>query len=163
MIFALMKRLAGLLLGQPQGNGKIDADPISALTASYREELSLAHQIDAHAEKAPYPHVARRMRRMADEKRNAAGLLKEKLMSFHIGPEQPPWEVRTGRNHWERIRQDIEDQKALEDRLFRRALHLAETAPEISDLLGKIAAQDSSHREELMDLIARADPQAYQS
>lgn len=160
MNLGLLKRL---LWGEPQGNGRVDADPVSALRASYAEEITLAEQIHAHAEKAPYPQVARQMRRIAEEKRKAAALLKEKLTSFYIRPEEPQREVRSGRNHWERVQQDIEDQRALEARLFSRALHLAETAPEISALLDKVAAQEGSHREELIDLIARADPQASQT
>jgi hypothetical protein len=55
---------------------------------------------------------------------------------------------------------DLEDQKAFETNLLDQAVSLASDAPEISNLLREIALAQVSHKETLLDLVARADPQA---
>ena len=56
--------------------------------------------------------------------------------------------------------QDLQDQKALETSFFERTMRLADEAPEISDLLRKVVDAQLPHKEALLDLVARADPQA---
>jgi hypothetical protein len=46
---------------------------------------------------------------------------------------------------------------------MEQAVLLADDTPDISDLLQRIVAAQLPHRETLLDLVARADPQADQS
>ena len=138
-------------------------DPVETLRLSYHDLLRLAQQIDAHAERAPYPHVAQRLRRIAAEKRQSAQALREKLVTWGGEPEAQPLEINSGKNHWERINRDMEDQKLLESQLLERASLLAEHAPEVGNLLQQAVAAGLSHKETLLDLVARADPQAEQT
>jgi len=137
-------------------------DPVEILKVDYHDQLRLAGQIQAHAEKAPYPHVAQRLRQIAREKRQHADLLKEKILSLGGRLDEPSLELRPGKNHWQRMTRDLEDQRELETRFREQATRWLEAAPEISELLEGIAAAEALHKETLLDLIARADPQAEQ-
>lgn len=67
-------------------NRRSDAhDPVGILKIDYRDQLRLSEQIHAHAERAPYPHVAQRLRQIALEKRKSADVLKEKILSLGEG------------------------------------------------------------------------------
>jgi len=138
-------------------------DPVEILQLSYRDLLRLARQIDVHADQAPYPHVAQLLRRMASEKRQRAETLKEKILSLGGDTGDGDPEIRLGKNHWERVSIDIEDQRLLERQFLERASLLAEKAPEVSSLLQQIVTAELPHREIFLDLLARADPQADQA
>ena len=160
----LREKLKALFKSKTQGNGTSTThDPVEVLHLSCRDLLRLARQIDAHADQAPYPHVARLLRRMASEKRQRAETLKEKILSLggDTGDRDP--EIRLGKNHWERINRDIEDQRLLESQFLERGSLLAEDAPEVSSLLQQIVTAELSHGEIFLDLLARADPQADQT
>ena len=159
MIRDLLKKLSAILRCAAARNGKSKAT-VEILKADYHDLRRLAEQISNHAEKAPYPHVTQRLRQIASEKRNSTSILKEKLLSLGGGLEEFPLDLKSGKNHWERMVQDLQDQKALETSFFERTMRLADEAPEISDLLRKVVDAQLPHKEALLDLIARADPQA---
>jgi len=159
MIRELLKKLSAILRCAAARNGKSKAT-VEILKADYHDLRRLAEQISNHAEKAPYPHVTQRLRQIASEKRNSTSILKEKLLSLGGGLEEFPLDLKSGKNHWERMVQDLQDQKALETSFFERTMRLADEAPEISDLLRKVVDAQLPHKEALLDLIARADPQA---
>ena len=159
MIRDLLKKLSAILRCAAARNGKSKAT-VEILKADYHDLRRLAEQISNHAEKAPYPHVTQRLRQIASEKRNSTSILKEKLLSLGGGLEEFPLDLKSGKNHWERMVQDLQDQKALETSFFERTMRLADEAPEISDLLRKVVDAQLPHKEALLDLVARADPQA---
>ena len=164
MFRQLCDRLHALLRPASAKNGKGRLlGPADTLISGYRYLRRLTEQIKAHAERAPYPHVAERLRRIASEKQRAVGVLKEKILAMGYDFEEPHAAPKSGKNHWERMVQDLEDQKSLEAFLLERATLLADDAPEIGDLLSRIVADQGAHRDILLDLVARADPQAEQS
>ena len=161
VILELLKGVRGVLKPGAPENGNLQvSDPIEALRRTYHELLRLAEQIRVHAERAPYPHVAARLQQIAIEKRQSANTLREKIRDIGGGWEEPRLDIKSGKNHWERMVRDLEDQRALETSIVDQALTLVADAPEISNLLRRIAAVQVPHRETLLDLVARADPQA---
>lgn len=164
MILELLKKLRSIFTTSFQGNRAAELhDPVEILKASYRDLCRLAEQINTHAEKAPYPHVAERLRQIASEKRTIADAFREKVFSMGATIEEPQLDPISGKNHWESISRDIGDQKLLETRFLEQAVRLADGAPEISELLNGTVAAQMYHKEILLDLVARADPQANQS
>lgn len=164
MILKLLKGVIGVLNPGAPENGNLQVSgPIKALRITYHELLRLADQFQAHAEKAPYPHVAAGLQQIAIEKRQSANTLREKIRDIGGGWEEPRLDIKSGKNHWERMVRDLEDQRALETGIVDQALLLAADAPEISNLLRQIAAAQEPHKETLLDLVARADPQATQT
>ena len=117
MIRDLLKKLSAILRCAAARNGKSKAT-VEILKADYHDLRRLAEQISNHAEKAPYPHVTQRLRQIASEKRNSTSILKEKLLSLGGGLEEFPLDLKSGKNHWERMVQDLQDQKALETSFF---------------------------------------------
>ncbi len=147
-----------------KGNGDRELiDVVDILIKHCQNLIRLAKQITAHAERAPYPHVAQLLRQISLEQQNSANALKEKILYLGGNPQEANLELRSGKNHWARILQDIKDQKELENQLSADAFRLALESPEITDLLRRIVAGEVVHRETLQDLVARADPQANQT
>jgi len=164
MIRGLLKQLKARLKLDAAKNGAAgDLDPGEKLKVSATTLWCLARQIEAHSAQAPYPHLAKRLQEIALEKQKMVDFLKEELS--HLGKDfgQPQSTIKSGKNHWERMRQDVEDQKSLEANLLMHAAHLAESAPKISDLLKNIASQQSAHSDILLNMLIRADPQANQT
>ncbi len=161
MLRELWKKLRAIARAAFARNGKPKVlNPVEILRIDYRALRRLAEQIGTHAERAPYPHVVQRLRQIASEKQKSATLLKEKILSLGYESEGPQPIIKSGKNHWERMVQDLEDQKALETSLLEQAVRLADEVPEISDLLREVVAAQLPHKEILLDLVARADPQA---
>jgi len=167
MIRELWKKLwekIGRGSGQSEKNGRLRvSESLKLLQESYRDLCRLANQIEAHAQRAPYPYVADCLRKMAQEKHHTATALKERILSKGGDFKDSELELKSGKNHWERMVRDLEDQRALETTLLERAFRLAEEFPDISDLLKNIALAQASHKETLINLLARSDPQAHQS
>lgn len=162
-MFEFLQRICPLS-GCSWQNGETQrSDPIDLLKNSYHRLCVLAKQLDDHAEKAPYPQVAARLRQMAAEKRASAGRLRESIARLETAVDEPAREGRSARNHWERVVHDLQDQKALESSLFDQAMLLSEEKPEFAELLRAVAASQHPHTDTLLDLVARADPQAEQT
>ena len=106
--------------------------------------------------------MAERLRRIANEKWNSGNRLKQIIEKLHGSiPEQLQFSG-TGKNHWQRLIRDLEDQKELDD-LLSRYESLDRQLPEITDFLQGLKTMDDSHRQSLTQLIAVADPQAAQT
>lgn len=160
----ILNRLQKFFSTHSKGNGDRELiDVVDILIEHYQNLIRLAKQITAHAERAPYPHVAQHLRQISLEQQNSANALKEKILYLGGNPQEANLELRSGKNHWARILQDIKDQKELENQLSADASRLALESPEITDLLRRIVAEEVVHRETLQDLVARADPQANQT
>ena len=135
----------------------------TVLADNYRELARLANQLKLHAEKAPYPFVAERLREMAAEKEKSIGLLFENIEQLGARVAKFDSSIPSGRNHWERMHQDMEDQRRVEARLTDDVSYLALEAPEHSQLLRQLVEVERRHKATLLDLLARADPQAEQT
>ena len=149
--------------GDGQNGEAGQSDPLGLLKNSYLRLCVQVKQLAEHAEKAPYPQAAARLRQMAAEKRANADRLRQSVLKLGTTLEETPCEVRSGRNHWERVVQDLQDQKNLETKLFDQATLLAKETPDLAELLRDIAASQHPHTDILLDLVARADPQADQT
>ena len=155
----LLKKLWNQPPKGPRPRMRIDS--VTALVKDYQDLRRLARQVRAHAEIAPYAYINQRMSQIALEKEDSASRLKEKI--FYLGGqvmEDPINDFYTGKNHWSRLLQDIEDQKELEDRLVEDVIFVGQESREIGDLLREIAAEEAAHRGAFKDLLAKADPQA---
>lgn len=136
--------------------------PAEALIDAQSLILGLAAQIDAHAAKAPYPHVARQLRQMSAEKQVSAQNLKAIIESMGERPRQPMNEPRLGQNHWQDLTLDLQDQIALEDYLLQQQSRVRGAAG-VADILRELREKQAPHRRKLTALIGAADPQAHQA
>ena len=80
----LFKKLEELLLPERRtDNGARYLEPVDVLQLIHQRISQLAQQIESHAELAPYPQVAERLRRIADEKRDIGNRLKQIIEKLH--------------------------------------------------------------------------------
>ncbi len=160
----IWNRVRSLFGASSKRNGDREPlDVIGTLIEDYHHLRRLARQIEAHAESAPYPYMTERLKQIALEKDKEAGVLRESIIKLGGNPKEVQLDLHSGKNHWARMVQDIEDEKELEDRFLDDALRLGSEAPEIGDLLRQLVAGKAFHRDALQDLVVKADPQAYQS
>lgn len=165
MIRFLLKKLQNLLLPERNTDNLGRTMTTADLLASLYERISqLAEQLEAHAGQAPYPQVTDRLRAIAQEKRSIADLLKQfggnARGSSRGALNRSPV---TGKNHWERLIRDLEEQRALDDFLIRHQATLVQAVPGTADLLDRIKTTHEAHRRALLKMVAVADPQAHQS
>ena len=138
-------------------------EPVDVLQLIHQRILQLAQQIESHAELAPYPQVAERLRQIADDKRDIGNRLKEIIENLHGSIKERSQPPATGKNPWQRLIRALEDQKALDDVLSRYEFTLTRQAPEIAVFLRELKSIQESHSRSLTQLIAVADPQANQT
>jgi rubrerythrin len=134
---------------------------VELLRDEYVDEARDAAQFEEHAQRMPYPHFRERLLRIAEEERAHVDWLREKIRE--LGGEVPAvtLTIKTGRNAWENLLMDVEEEKrdgieALEH-LYSMA---ARTDPEIAAGLRRMQEQERRHREEILNMLVRTDPQA---
>jgi len=160
----LLKKLGELLLPERLSDNRTrDLEPLEALLLVYQQNSRLAEQIESHAELAPYPQVAQRLRQIADEKRDVGNRLRKIIEDLHGSIREAAQPPATGKNHWQRLSRDLEDQRALDDLLARHEFTLVPHIPGGSEFLDEIKQIHERHRQSLIRLIAVADPQASQT
>ena len=135
---------------------------MEGLTRAHGLIFKLANQIEAHAAAAPYPHIRQTLQEIASQKFDGAKKLHAQLEKLGKKPRLPLGEPKTGKNHWERLNLDLQDQIALDDFLFMVELKSGET-PEIAKMIKELRSSQRSHRGILSDLVGIADPQATQT
>ncbi len=135
----------------------------TVLADTYRDLARLANQLTLHAEKAPYNFMAERLRVMVAEKEKGIDLLCKGIEQLGARVAKFDSSIPSGKNHWERIHQDVEDQKRVEASLTGNASFLAHHAPAYGQLLRQLVEVERRHKAILLDLLARADPQAEQT
>ena len=136
--------------------------PVEGLTLAHQLICKLADLIEVHAAGAPYPHIRQTLQEIAMQKFESVKKLETLIEKFGEKPRLPVGESKTGKNHWERLNFDLQDQIALDDFLFKVELKSGET-PEIAKMIEELRSSQKSHRQILSDLVAIADPQATQT
>lgn len=160
----LLKKLGQLLLPERMSDNRTrDLEPLEALLLVYQQNSRLAEQIESHAKLAPYPQVAERLRRIADEKRDVGNRLRKIVEDLHGSIREAAQSPATGKNHWQRLSRDLDDQRALDDLLARYEFTLIPQIPGGSEFLDEIKRIHDRHMHSLIRLIAVADPQANQT
>lgn len=135
----------------------------TTLMEDYRSLARLAKQIRVHADYAPYPFVAERLRQIAGEKERSLAALEEKIERLGGRAPKPDYSALMPKNHWARMSQDVAEQNSLKAQLIDDASYLAVESPESNVLIRQIVETEAGHERLLMDLLARADPQATQT
>ena len=136
--------------------------PAGNLVIAHELLYRLANQIDSHAAAAPYPQVAKTLHSVAGEKYASAVKLKMVIETLGGKTRIAAAEPKTGKNHWDRLNLDLQDQITVDDFLLRLALKAGDNL-EIVQIVRELQTSHKKHRLILSDLIAIADPQATQT
>lgn len=160
----LLSKLRDILFpGGKDGTEFHSMAPVEVIKLTHQRIFQLAEEIRAHADRAPYPHIADALRGIASEKKAAAKELQQFLRNLGVWVAEPTTLSVSGKNHWDRMTRDLKEQKSLDDFLQVQEARLAGEEPEIARLLGQIRTHQASHRELLISLVAVADPLANQT
>ena len=131
------------------------------LEAVHDDILRLARQIEFHADLAPYPFMAERLKKISGDEERSARLIGDRLMALGRQPSiAPSGAIRTGRNSWERLIQDSDDYRALLRRLSPLWVRWDDESTEDAAVVRSVLDAATRHRDELNDLVARSDPHA---
>lgn len=164
MLAKLLKTVKTILLPENLADdGLRSMNSVQAMMAVYRRLAQLAAQIEAHADGAPYPHVAQRLRQMASEKETSAAQVKEWIERRGAWVGDVSLSRAPAPNHWQRMMRDLNDQRALEDVLLLQEPRLSAESLELAELIRRLKASQAVHRDALTRLAAVADPQATQT
>jgi hypothetical protein len=158
MASAFADKLKRWIFGPNGGEPTVAAQ--RALRAIYAAQARLINQLKAHAARAPYEHVAAKLREVAEQKKRSLETLRERARSLGPWSEPEVGEAKSGRNHWERMAVDLKDQSDFVSELRSAVVQLADETPDLAELLSGLAQAEAAHKELLLDLLMRADPQA---
>jgi rubrerythrin len=134
---------------------------LALLRDAYLEEAEDVAQLTQDAERMPYPQFRERLLRIAAEEQAHVAWLRDKL--HELGGELPAvsFTPKPAKNAWEALFMNLEEEKRSYTELLE-ALHIAEQAdPELAEGLRRIRQEERKHREELLDLLAKSDPETF--
>lgn len=121
----------------------------------------LARQLEAHADRAPYPQFAERLREIVADQQAHLRRVGARLASLgRNAPANGAGLIRDGHSAWERLRLSVEDYRALIRQLSQLHARWDDDRPEDAALVREIRERAVAHREILVDLLARSDSHA---
>ena len=135
---------------------------VDFLRDEYVDEVKDVAQFEEHARRMVYPHFRERLRRIAAEEKAHVEWLRDKIRALGGAVPEPSVQVRRGGNPWESLLFDVEEEKRDGVLLLEKLYTLADRVdPEIAAGLRRMHEEEARHREEIMDLLMRSDPQAF--
>ena len=160
---AISEALKRFFFPERPNDGDFRADtPAGSLVLTHELLNNLANQIESHAAGAPYPQVAQALHGVAREKYASAAKLKTIIETLGGETRTPAAESKAGKNHWNRLILDLQDQITVDDFLLTMELKAGDNL-EIAQIVKELQTSQKKHRVVLSDLIAIADPQANQT
>ena len=132
-----------------------------ALFEVYVAWSSLARQLEEDADRAPYPQVSARLREIvAEQEENLRRVSARLAVLGRNAPDEGLRPVREGRSAWERLRVTLEEYRLLIRKLSQLKARWDDERPEDAALVSGLRENAVTHREVLVDLLARSDPHA---
>ena len=133
---------------------------LALLCREYVEKSKDAIQFRRHAERMRYRQFREKLLRIAEEEEKQAQLLEERITA--LGGEVPRVSFTPEQrwNSWEELRLDLEDERrGLQDLEDWLAI-VEQIDGQTADVLRRIFEDERKHREAIMDMLMRSDPQA---
>ena len=134
---------------------------IELLRDEYMKEAKDVAQFQEHADRMTYPHFRKRLLDIAEEEKAHVEWLRDKIRA--LGGELPEMRlpVTSGRNNWECLLADVEEERRDSSAVLARIYTLAEEADsEITEGLRRMHEDEKRHRQEILDMLMKSDPQA---
>lgn len=130
------------------------------LSTEYAGELEMGRRLRQHAQRMHYPQFRERLTKIATEEQKHAQWLCGKIVALGGVPPEIPATVYTGKNSWECLVSDLEEEcrcsADLEDGLVR----LQTMDAEIAQGLRRIQEDETIHRDEIRKMLMRSDAYA---
>jgi rubrerythrin len=124
----------------------------------YLEEAQDVAQFTQDAQRMHYPQFRDRLLRIAEAEQAHVRWLRDMILARGGEPPEVSYPPRVTKNAWEALLLDLEEEKRSYGDLLE-AMHIAEQAdPEIAEGLKRIREEERQHREEILDMLVRSDP-----
>ena len=133
---------------------------LEVLCAEYASEVQMGNLFREHAQKMHYPHFRERLLRIAAAEERHAEWLGEKIFGLQGTLPEVPLTETTGKNTWECLLMDLEEERRCVADLEDRLLKVEKIDPEIALGLRQIQEEEKHHRDEIRDMLMRSDAYA---
>jgi ferritin-like protein len=155
---AMFERMKRELAGNVSVSSPADQEIIiSTLQSLYTDEWQLATQLRAHAERLRYPQYQQRVKILSDEKQEHVQRLAKKIAELGGTVPQTTPTVKDGRNDYQRLLGDLEDEKLLVSKYLHEAYKMDDYDHDTAELLLKIRKKEKDHQATLTDILMRTD------
>jgi rubrerythrin len=132
---------------------------LESLQQQYIDEAKDVRQFTEHARRMAYPHFRERLQRIAEEEQSHVAWLADQIQALGGETPHPEFTVHEdGKNIWECLRLDEEEERRDEGRFVERINALELNHPELAAGLRRIRAAEKRHRDELLDLALKSNP-----
>lgn len=120
----------------------------------------MGRQLREHASRMPYAQFRERLLQIADEEGKHSQWLREQIAA--MGWEIPDISLapRSGKNSWECLLMDLEEEKRCCADLEEWLPVVDRINPEIAQGLRRMHQEETSHCEQIRDMLMRSDAQA---
>ena len=137
---------------------------IEFLRQEYVNEARDVVQFREHARRMTYPQFRDRLLRIAEEENAHVEWLRKQILNLGGAIPEKPLPVKEGRNPWENLRIDAEEEQRDGIEVLYQIYAVAErTNPQIADGLRRMHEEEKRHRAEFLDMLMRTDPQAFET
>lgn len=133
---------------------------VEMLCQAYVDEAKDVVQLTEHARRMAYPQFRERLLRIAVEEQAHVQWLREKILALGGTVPQVTFTLRNGKNSWECLRIDVEEEKRDYATLLEQILEIEDVDPELAEGLRRIRAEERRHRAELLDMMLKSEPYA---
>lgn len=133
---------------------------VDLLRQAYSDEARDVVQLTAHAQRMAYPQFRDRLLRIAVEEQAHVQWLGEQIRALGGTVPQVTATFRNGRNSWECLRIDLEEERRDYATLLEQVNCLEPDHAEIAEGLRRMRVEERRHRDEILDMLLKSDPYA---
>lgn len=131
---------------------------LDILRARYIDEIQHAEKFNQHAREMHYPQFRERLRQIAAEETEHAGLLAKTIID--LGGKLP--ELREERaskdqSSWQHLLKDLDEEDHCAGELMAQVWAVQTDYPNIAALLERISKDEKKHRDEIREMLMRSD------
>jgi rubrerythrin len=133
---------------------------LTLLREAYRRQSENAANFTQHAEQMYYPHLREQLLQIVGEEQSHVRWIEEKINALGGDIPRPSTSPRRGVNTWENLLLDLKEERK-DDEAFLAGLRVAERFNhEIAEGLSRLRHDERKHREQLLDLLQKSEPDA---
>lgn len=135
-------------------------ESLALLCLEYIEERKSSLQLQRHAEQMRYPEFREKLLRIAGDEQKHAERLRERIITLGGKVSDISYAPEEGWNSWERLHLDLDAEKHCIWELEEQLVRAERIDPETAEGLSHTLEDEKKHREVILNMLMRSDPQA---
>jgi rubrerythrin len=133
---------------------------VEILKERYIEKSQHVVRFTQHAERMQYPQFRKKLLAIAADEAKHVEWLAEKIKLFGGRlPDVPPVPAPM-KNSWQYLLEDLNEEQHCAAGLIKQAQSLREELPAVAEVLERIYADGTRHREAIREMLMKSDPQS---